>query len=190
MFFLNDQYIKLGEWPSRHSVFMVSFTKKCKAITKSLFDFYLVYKISENIVCICIHRLSSFWLVLHLVFTKHNLSLFLSHECIMHPDRMSDMSFHPIRTGLHNFSSINKSYIITLKPFNGMLCLVIGSRSLVIRNTFDIPTPHLSYFIHQQEGYLVALQPFNTRFCLVIRSRSLVIRNTCNTPTPHLGYFL
>ncbi len=64
------------------------------------------------------------------------------------------MSFHPLRTGLHNFSSINKSYIVILKPFNGKLCLVIGSRSLVIRNTFDIPTPHLSYFIHQQEGYL------------------------------------
>jgi hypothetical protein len=70
------------------------------------------------------------------------------------------MSFHPLRTGLHKFSSINKSYITTLKPFNGKLCLVIGLRPLVIRNTFDIPTPHLSYLIHQQECYLVALKPF------------------------------
>jgi hypothetical protein len=64
-----------------------------------------------------------------------------------HPDGALDMSFHPLRRGLHHFSSINlgvtllfihwrEGYNVTLEPRNCRLYLVISSlRSFVIGNT-------------------------------------------------------
>jgi hypothetical protein len=59
--------------------------------------------------------------ILYSAFIEHNKALTLPFPGMHHHhlDKMLDMSFHPLRRGLHDFSSINRRVIAgALKPWN------------------------------------------------------------------------